>query len=160
MAGRLSRKEAEQKKRQGKRMYINDLSLVEIAEILEIHLETAQRWARQGKWKQEKELHSISISEIKRQMLTTFHEMKEGKQPTISADQLSKLAAAFDKLNDKKKALAYMYENYEELSDAIIKDALSERTKKVKEEKLSIAKYVREKMDLVTSKAYKESLHD
>jgi len=158
--GRLTKKESDRKKRQGERMFINGLSKDEISEILEVHIETVHRWYKQGKWQEAKDLHSISIGELKRQVLQTFKQIKDGETPDISADQLSKLAATFEKFSDKKKALAYMYENFEQLCDAIIKDALSERTKKAKEEKLSTAKYVREVMDVVTAKTYKEALHD
>tara|TARA_R110002050_G_scaffold295237_1_gene453859 strand:- start:18305 stop:18793 length:489 start_codon:yes stop_codon:yes gene_type:complete len=158
--GRLKKSEADRKKRQGQRMFINGISKDEIAEILEVHIETINRWYRDYNWQADKDLHSISIGELKREVLQTYSDIKEGKQPKVSADQLSKLAATFEKFSDKKKALAYMYENFEQLSDAIIKDALSERTKKAKEEKLGTAKYIREMMDIVTAQTYKEALHD
>lgn len=158
--GRLTKKDSDKKKRQGQRMYINGLSKDEIAEILRVHIETINRWYKQYNWQEDKDLHSITIGEMKRQVLLTYKQMKDGDTPDISADQLSKLAATFEKFSDKKKALAYMYENFEQLCDYIIKDALSERTKKGKEEKLSTAKYVREAMDAVTAKIYKEALND
>lgn len=158
--GRLTKKESEKKKRQGKRMFINGFSKDEIAEIIEVHIETINRWHKQDEWQKEKDVHSLSIAELKRETLQCFADMKEGKQPKLSPDQLSKLAATFDKLSDKKKALAYMYENYEILFDAILKNALSERKAKDKQEKLDIAKYVRDIMDDITSKTYKEALND
>ncbi len=158
--GRLTKKESDTKKRQGKRMFINGFSPQEIADILEVHIETIKRWKKQYDWQKEKDVHSLSISELKRQILQTFADMKEGNQPKLSPDQLSKLVAAFDKLSDKKKALAYMYENFELLSDAILKDALSERKKATREEKLETAKYVREMMEDLTSATYKEALND
>lgn len=158
--GRLTKKESDQKKRQGKRMFINGFSVDEIASILEVHIETIKRWKKQYDWQKEKDVHSLSISELKRETLQTFADMKEGKTPKLSPDQLSKLAATFDKLSDKKKALAYMYENFELLSDALLKDALSERKKADKEKKLEMAKYVREMMEDLTSATYKEALND
>jgi len=158
--GRLTKKESDTKKRQGKRMFINGFTPVEIADILEVHIETIKRWKKQGDWQKEKDVHSLSISELKRETLQTFADMKEGKTPKLSPDQLSKLAATFDKLSDKKKALAYMYENFEMLSDAILKDALSERKKATREQKLETAKYVREMMEDLTSATYKEALND
>ena len=53
-----------------------------------------------------------------------------------------------------------MYDNFEELSNAILKDALSERSKKNREAKLETAKYIRGIMDDVVSKTYKEALDD
>jgi transposase len=158
--GRLTKKESDTKKRQGKRMFINGFSRQEISEILEVHIETVKRWHKKEEWQKEKDVHSLSVSELKRETLQTFADMKEGKTPKLSPDQLSKLASTFDKLSDKKKALAYMYENYELLSDAILKDALSERSKAKKESKLETAKYVREMMEALTSKTYKEALND
>lgn len=158
--GRLTKKQSDQKKRQGKRMFINGFSKDEIAEILEVHVQTIDRWYKSENWQKEKDVHSLSIAELKRETLQCFADMKEGKQPKISPDQLSKLASTFDKLSDKKKALAYMYENYELLSDALLKDALSERSKKKKEAKLETAKFVREVMEDLTSATYKEALND
>jgi len=158
--GRLTKKESDRKKRQGKRMFINGFSKDEIAEILEVHLETIKRWHKQYGWQKEKDVHSLSVSELKRETLQTFADMKEGKTPKLSPDQLSKIASTFEKLSDKRKALAYMYENFELLSDAILKDALSEQKKKKREEKLETAKYVREVMEDLTSKTYKEALHE
>ena len=158
--GRLTKKESDTKKRQGKRMFINGFSKDEIADILEVHIETIKRWHKQDEWEKEKDVHSLSISELKRETLQTFADMKAGITPKLSPDQLSKLAATFDKLSDKKKALAYMYENYELLSDALLKDALSERSKVKKESKLETAKYVREIREELTSTTYKEALND
>jgi hypothetical protein len=158
--GRLKKSEADRKKRQGQRMFINGLSKDEISEILEVHIETINRWARAEDWQADKDLHSISIGELKREVLQTYADMKEGRTPKISADQLSKLASTFEKFSDKKKALAYMYENFEQLSDVIIKDALSQRSKKGKEEKLATAKYVRDIMDQVLGDTYKEAMND
>lgn len=159
-AGRLTKKQSDQKKRQGKRMFINGFSVDEIAEILEVHIETIKRWLKDQNWQKEKDVHSLSIAELKRETLQCFADMKEGKTPKLSPDQLSKLASTFDKLSDKKKALAYMYENFELLSDAVLKDALSESSKKKKDAKLETAKYVREIMEDLTSKTYKEALND
>ncbi|WP_372747043.1 hypothetical protein [Lutibacter sp.] len=158
--GRLNKNEADKKKRQGLRMFINGFSKDEIADILEVHIETVKRWANQFNWEDEKDVHSISIVELRKEVLQTFADMKEGKTPKLSADQLSKLAATFDKLSDNKKALSYMYQNFESLSNAILKDALSERAKKTKDYKLEVAKYVREVMDQLTSATYKEVFND
>jgi len=156
----MTKKESDKKQRQGKRMYINDFSLDEIAEILEVHIDTIKRWAKKDGWEDARAIHSISIAEIKRETLQCFADMKAGKSPKISPDQLSKIAATFEKLSDKKKALAYMYENFDALSDAILQDAMSERLKKDKEEKLKIAKYVRSTMDNLVSQTYKDALNE
>lgn len=158
--GRLNKKESDQKKRQGKRMYVNGFSRMEIAEILEVHIETIKRWYKKYEWQDEKDMHSLSISELKRETLQTFADMKAGKTPKMSPDQLSKLASTFEKLSDKRKALAYMFENFETLTDAILKDAMSERKKSEKERKIEISKYVRDLMEDITSKTYKDALND
>lgn len=158
--GRLTKKESDKKKRQGKRMYINGFSINEIADVLEVHAETIKRWSKQDGWQEAKEIHSLSISELKQETLRSFAAMKAGETPKISPDQLAKLASTFEKLSDKKKNLAYMYDNFEQLSNAILKDALGESTKKKREAKLETAKYLRVVMDNVTSLAYKEALND
>lgn len=160
MAGRMTKKESDKKKRQGKRMFINGFSNDEIADVLEVHIETISRWAKKDEWQETKDIHSLSISELKQETLRSFAALKNGETPKVSPDQLSKLSTTFEKLSDKKKNLAYMYDNYEELSDAILKDALSERSKKKREEKLELSKYVRAVMDQVVNKTYKEALND
>lgn len=158
--GRLTKKESDRKKRQGKRMFINGFSRAEIADIIDVHIETVKRWYKQYEWQDAKDIHSFSVSEVKEEILKSFVALKNGQEPKVSPDKLSKIVAAFEKLTDKKKNLAFMYDNFEELSDAILKDGLSERSKKNREEKLEIAKYVRGVMDDVVSKTYKEALHD
>jgi len=158
--GRLTKKESDQKKRQGKKMFINGFSQNEIADVLEVHLETIKRWYKKYDWQDAKDIHSLSISELKQETLRSFAALKAGETPKVSPDQLSKLSSTFEKLSDKKKNLAYMYDNFEELSDAILKDALSERLKKNREAKLEMAKYLRGMMDEVVSKTYKEALND
>lgn len=158
--GRLTKKESDKKKRQGKRMFINGFSENEIADVLEVHLETIKRWSKKDGWEEAKDIHSLSISELKAETLRSFAALKNGETPKVSPDQLSKLSSTFEKLSDKKKNLAYMYDNFEELSNAILKDALSERAKKNREAKLETAKYIRGIMDDVVSKTYKEALDD
>lgn len=158
--GRLTKAAAEKKKREGKRMYINGIPLAEIAEILEIYIDTVKSWRRAGDWDEAKNVHSISIGELKEQILQSFVDMKEGKTPKMSPDQLSKIAAAFEKLTDKKKNLAYMHDNYEALTDELIKRATQAKTKKDKDERLEMVKYVRVVMDAVVTQTYKEALYD
>jgi len=157
---RMRKEVADKKKRDGKRMFIRGYSLNEIAEVTEVYIDTIKKWAKEDDWQTAKDVHSISIGELKEQVLQTFIDLKEGKTPKLSPDKLSKISAAFQSLSDKKKNVTYMYDNYEILSDALIDSAVEAKTKKEREYRLEIAKYVRGVMDNVVSETYKEALND
>lgn len=157
---RMKKSLSEAKQRQGEKMYINGFSKNEIAEVLEVHPETINRWCIDNEWEEAKKVHNISISELKQQILQNFIDLKNGVTPKISPDQLSKIASAFERISDKKKNLAYMYDNFEILSNAIIEKGMSSRTKKDKTKYLDIAKEVREVMDYIVAKTYKEAINE
>ena len=77
--GRLTKKESDKKKRQGKRMFINGFSHNEIADVLEVHLETIKRWSKKDGWEEAKDIHSLSISELKAERMAS-----SPKSPQIS----------------------------------------------------------------------------
>lgn len=158
--GRLPKEVSEKRRRDGKRMYINGLSYSDIAEISEVHIDTVKNWAALDNWEDAKKMHSVSIGEMKNEILNTFHSLKKGEKPKVSADAMRKLVIAFQDLNDGRKNAAYAIENYNLLTDALISDAMEATSKREKEKKLEIVKYVSVVMQKVANKLYQDSLKD
>ena len=104
-------------------------------------------------------MQDLSISSLKNQILETFHDMKSGRTPKLTSDEISKLASAFEKLSDRKKHLAYMYDSFQELIAELAKEVTLAKGKD-KESKLEIYKYIAVLMEKLTSKKYAEALDE
>ncbi len=158
--GRLPKAVAEKKQLQGKRMYINGLSHNEIADITDLHIETVKNWSKTDDWDAARKMHSVSIGEMKAEILNTFHDIKLGKKPKLSADAIRKLVAAFQDLNDGRKNAAYAIENYNILTDALIAKSKDAKTIKEKTYRLGVVKYVSTVMQEVANQLYKDAIDD
>ena len=156
---RFTKEETTQKKTYAKELYIKDFSIDTIAKIIGVAASTVRKWATNDDFEAAKQANSIALSEIRKTILQSFNELKEGKKPTIKPDEAAKFAAAFDKLSDKKKTLSYMYESYEILTDELIKDIENAKTKKDKDFALTILKIVREKTDIIIAKTTDEAFN-
>lgn len=157
--GRLKKAQSDVKRREGKRMYVkNGLALLEVATVLEVHIDTVRRWHKNDQWEKAKNMQVISIDGLKEEILNTFNEIKAGKTPKMSADQISKLVASFEKLSDKNKNLAYCIENYELLTDELIQKISEARGEKEKQYRMDIVKYVRAAQTKVIDTLYKDLL--
>jgi hypothetical protein len=156
--GRLPKAESDKKKRDGKRMFINGLSFSEIAEISDVYIDTVKNWAKLDDWEDYKKMHSVSIGEMKNEVLNTFHSLKIGEKPKVTADAIRKLVVAFQDLNDKKKHTAYAIENFNLLTDKLIVKALDAPTKTEKDKRLEDVKYVSAVMQDLVNELYQDSL--
>jgi hypothetical protein len=156
--GRLPKAESDKKKRDGKRMFINGLSFSEIAEISDVYIDTVKNWAKLDDWEDYKKMHSVSIGEMKNEVLNTFHSLKIGEKPKVTADAIRKLVVAFQDLNDKKKHTAYAIENFNLLTDKLIVKALDALTKTEKDKRLEDVKYVSAVMQDLVNELYQDSL--
>ncbi|MDB0601083.1 hypothetical protein PL373_07975 [Tenacibaculum maritimum] len=156
--GRLPKAVSEKRKRDGKRMFINGLSHTEIAEIFEVHIDTVKNWAKLDEWEEARKMHAVSIGEMKAEVLNTFHALKSGEKPKVSADAIRKLVVAFQDLNDKRKNAAYAIENFNLLTDALINKAMEATSKKDKNSRLEIVKYASAVMQDVANELYQDSL--
>ena len=159
--GRLPKAQSDKKRREGKRMFVkNGLTLSEIAEILEVYIDTVKKWHRNDGWAKAKDLQVISIDGLKEELLNTFNDLKAGKTPKLSSDQISKLVSSFEKLSDKNKNLAYCFENYDLLTDKLIGKVAEATNDKEKKRLLDIVKYVRDCTTEIVDELYKEVLND
>lgn len=122
-SGRMAATKKEQKRAQAKTLFLNGFALAAIAEITGVSPKTITAWRDKEHWEAEKELHHIRPSEIKKMILEYVRALKEGKTPQYKADDLSKIAAAFDRLNDSAKKAAYTMESFDEFSNYVLRIA-------------------------------------
>jgi len=156
---RITNLDRDKKMLEGKSLFIKNFSFQSISDIINISVDTLKKWAKDENWNAAKKMHSISINELKQEILETFHALKTGKKPKLTSDEISKLAAAFEKLSDKKKHLTYMYHCFEELTEALAEEVTMAKGKD-REYKLQRYKEVRLLMEKLTEKKYKEALND
>ena len=144
--GRLTATERDYKKSQGKDLFIKGFSLTNISEIIGVGIKTLGNWRDEDKWEESKELSSIRPSEIRTMILSYVSAIKKGETLTYTADQLSKVAAAFDRLNDSRKKVVYTMESFEEFSQFMMVMAGNASGKK-REEILEQLKIIRPLFD-------------
>ena len=146
---RLRASESESKKSQGKDLFIKGFSLTSISEITGIGLKTLTGWREKFEWEKEKELNNIRPSEIKKLILQYVVDIRDGKKPMHKADDLSKIAAAFDRLDDSRKKAVYTMESFDEFCSFMLEKAGKSLGKKrddlllkVKEMRIDFDEYV------------------
>lgn len=155
----MTNEQRDAKMREGKNLYIRGFSSQSISTVIDISINTINKWKKAENWEEAKKMHSISVGSLKAEILETFTSLKNGETPKISSDQLSKLSSAFEKLSDKKKNLAYMYDNFDELSELMAEEVTLAKGKE-KALKLQQYKDVRALMQRLTNEKYKEALDD
>lgn len=156
---RLTNVEADKKRADGKSLFIKGLSVQSISEIIGISTSSINKWKIEGEWEEAKKINNISISQLRQEVLQTFNDLKNGDTPKLSADEITKLAAAFEKLNDKSKQLAYMYGAFEQLSEKCAQKVIS-ASKKEKDFTLKSYQFVRKQMSELTEEIYNQTLND
>ncbi|OWP84220.1 hypothetical protein BWK59_06415 [Flavobacterium davisii] len=114
--GRLTATERDYKKSQGKDLFIKGFSLTNISEIIGVGIKTLGNWRDKNDWEKEKELNNIRPSEIKKMILEYVRDLKNGEKPLYKADDLVKVSAAFDRLNDSQKKTVYTMESFDDFS--------------------------------------------
>lgn len=108
--------ERDYKKSQGKDLFIKGFALTNISEIIGVGIKTLSGWRDLHNWEGEKELNNIRPSEIKKLILQYVLDIKDGKKPQHKADDLAKISAAFDRLNDSRKKAVYTMESFNDFS--------------------------------------------
>lgn len=155
---RISKHERENKINHAKRLYIKGFDFITIADMLNITVSTLQRWAKDNDFEQAKRAASISISEIRNEILNTYEAMKKGETPDISPDQISKLVASFEKLSSSQKSLTWIIEAFEMLTDSFLGEIQETKNEKQKAAKYNILKQVRQHCDRVVMNLQKQLL--
>ncbi len=147
------------KQAQAKRLYLKQMTLEEISEIISISLNSLRNWKIEGYWDDALRLQNITPSEMQMKVLDTMQEMERGEKPKFTPDEISKLAKAYDVLSDKKKNFGYMMDNFNTLSDFLLKCVTQQTTQLKKQELLEFTQKAREYMDEVLNDQ-RRKVHD
>jgi hypothetical protein len=118
--GRMTAAESDYKKSQGKDLYVKGFSLTNISEIIGVGVKTLSNWRELYCWENEKELHSIRPSEIKKLILQYVLDIRDGKKPMHKADDLAKISAAFDRMDDDRKKAVHTMESFDDFSQFMV----------------------------------------
>lgn len=144
--GRMTSVERDYKKSQGKDLFIKGFSLTNISEIIDVGVKTLTSWRDLDNWEGEKELNNVRPSEIKKLILQYVLDIKEGRKPAHKADDLSKISAAFDRLNDSRKKAVYTMESIDGFSQFMVVEA-GKSTGKKRDELIGLIKTIRPHFD-------------
>ena len=117
---RLTASESDYKKSQAKDLFVKGFNITNISEIIGIGMKTLGNWRRDGKWDEEKELAALKPSNIRRLTLKAALAIEKGEELPYSADQISKVVAAFDRINDSKKKAVYSMESIDGFSSFML----------------------------------------
>lgn len=146
MAGRRTNAELDYLKAQGGELYAKGFSIQTIVEMTGVTPKTAYKWREECDWEHLKELHNLRPSEIKKMILDYVVALKNGEPLPYKADDLSKVAAAWDKIDDKRKRAVYTMETFSGFSSFLIDRAATAKGKK-RQERLDQLKDLRVLMD-------------
>lgn len=127
---RLSKQEREEKESYGRQLYSKGFSMVSIAGILKVTEKTLRNWRSSGKWEEEKELSALKPSRIKRLVLQSVLAIEKGEPLPYKADDISKIAAAFDRITDNRKVAVYTMESIDSLTNFSLEIAAKAQGKK------------------------------
>lgn len=136
---RLSDVDRNKKTNQAKDLYVKGFSLSFISETVSVKAETIKVWAKDGKWDRLKTSTTISADSIRQMLMKCAEDISKGDKPIASPDQLSKLVSAFEKLTDKDKRIASLYDAYSVLLDCIMLDAQNEKNEKKRQSLIDFA---------------------
>ena len=103
--------ERDYKMSQGRQLYVKNFSLPNISEIIGVGEKTLRDWKEADKWEDEKELASLKPSSIRKMTLQCALAIQKGEELPYSVDTISKIVAAFDRINDSRKKAVYTMES-------------------------------------------------
>lgn len=144
--GRMTSVERDYKKSQGKDLFIKGFSISNISEIIGVGIKTLSGWRDLHNWEGEKELNNIRPSEIKKLILQYVLDIKEGRTPKHKADDLAKISAAFDRLNDSRKTAVYTMESIDGFCQFMVVEA-GQNIGKKRDELIELIKVIRPQFD-------------
>lgn len=153
--GRMTAAERDYKKSQGRDLFVKGFTLQNIAEIIGVTAKTLATWRDDDNWEMDKEVATIKPSEIKKMILTYVVALKNGEELPYKADDLSKISAAFDRLNDKRKEAVYTMESIDGFSNFMMTQAGKAQPKK-REQILSLLKDARIYFDQYVTQLLKD----
>ena len=157
---RSSYKKSENARKHAKNLFMHGLSIVVIAEILELDIELVDQWMKEKDFLALKSVAHLRIQHMQRLLLESFETLKKGGKPKISPAQLLQYATAYEKLSDKKKQLGAMFDAFDLLTNVMITEATTMKTFHKKRRTLHKIQEVRQSMWKVLSAKMEETFHD
>lgn len=157
---RFTKSEKDRKIKHAKDLYIKGFDIDVIADMLGISVNTLRAWAAGNDFDTIRRAASVSISEIRNEILLTYEKMKNGEQPAMSPDQISKLTASLEKLSPTQKSLSWIIEAFNMLTDEYLSEIQKTTNIKKRESLLTHLKQLRLNMDIVITKTTKQIIGD
>ncbi len=154
----ISNKERLEKIAHAKRLYVKGFDLNTIADMLGFSVNTLNKWASDNDFESAKRATSISINEVRNEILLTYQAMQKGEEPKMSPDQISKLVSSLEKLSYSQKSISWIIEGYELLTETFLEEVQASKSEKQKEKIYELLKEVRKRMDTAINKLQKELL--
>lgn len=117
--GRLKNVDRDKKMKDALGLYIRGYSLQSISEMetIRVGVKTLNAWRKKFNWDEEKQLSNISPNEIKAMIRSNIAAIKSGKQMPYKPDDISKLASAWERMDDNKKRAVYSMEAFDSFID-------------------------------------------
>lgn len=142
--GRLQNADRDKKITDAKGLFIRGYSLQSISEIetISVGVQTLKAWRKAGNWDQEKQLQNISPNEIKAMIRSNIAAIKSGKAMPYKPDDISKLAAAWERMDDIKKKAVYSMEAFDSFIDWFM-DVIAKSKADKREKHLEYLKIIR-----------------
>ena len=142
--GRMRNAERDRKVKDAEALFIRGFSLQSISEFetIKVGVKTLTDWKKRHNWEEKKQLENISPNEIKAMIRSNIAAIKSGKQMTYKPDDISKLASAWDKMDDNKKKAVYSMEAFDAFIDYFT-DIVAKSSGKKREDNLHLLKQIR-----------------
>jgi len=117
--GRMHNAERDRKIKEAEGLYIRGFSLQSISEFetIRVSLRTLAIWKKRHAWDEKKRLENTSPNEIRAMIRTNVAAIKSGKQMPYKPDDISKLAAALEKMDDVKRKAVYFIDAFDSFID-------------------------------------------
>lgn len=117
--GRMANSDRDKKIKDAEGLFIRGYSLQSISEMenIKVGVATLKQWKKSYDWDEKKQLENISPTEIKSMIRSNIAAIKSGKQMPYKPDDISKLAAAWDKMDDNRKKAVYSMEAFDAFAD-------------------------------------------
>ena len=146
--GRMTNQERDRVKNDALGLFLRGYSLQSISEMetIQVGVASLRKWAKEGDWEERKKLENISPSEIKDMILKNVAAIKSGRQMPYPPDSISKLASAWEKMDDPRKRAFYTMEAFMGFAQWLIDKAFTLKGNKRKQI-IELLKTVRELQD-------------
>ena len=142
--GRLANVDRDKKINDALGLFVRGYSLQSISEMetIRIGIKTLNAWRIKGNWDEEKQLQNISPNEIKAMIRSNIAAIKSGKAMPYKPDDISKLAAAWERMDDIKKKAVYSMESFDAFIDWFM-DVIAKSKAEKREKNLEYLKVIR-----------------